>query len=198
MSIKKRLISSKTTFIITLIIATLVITEVWLLGITDHRSIAANATISLSILSISFFLFISIGLFKGLKLKDELGNVMRHYKPSKPPYPGEGAGEVIGQGGVPVDLLGEGPEGCGVFILWLLLSLFLSTILWFFGASFWLLGLTIIAMLYWIFFRALRLIFKNSAKCRGSIKKSPSIALLYTVLYTCWMYGLIFLLPQLK
>lgn len=78
MPIKNRLLSSKYIFIITLIVTTLVVIGVWILGIKDHRTIASNGVISTLILSITFFLFISIALFRGIKMKDEVGNLMNH------------------------------------------------------------------------------------------------------------------------
>jgi hypothetical protein len=58
--------------------------------------------------------------------------------------------------------------------------------------------LTFIAMLYWIFFRALRLVFKNSNKSKGDLIESVKWGLTYTTLYNFWIYGIFMLTIYLK
>jgi hypothetical protein len=70
--------------------------------------------------------------------------------------------------------------------------LFGAIILWFFGAIFWAIILTIAALLYWIVFRAFKLIFRNASTCKANVLKSLRIALLFTFLYNCWIYAIIF------
>ncbi|MCH5720736.1 hypothetical protein [Niabella hibiscisoli] len=85
------------------------------------------------------------------------------------------------------------PVGCILsFLIWLILAVFGSVILWAIGAMVWAIVLVIAGMLYWILFRAYRLIFLNSPRCKNNLTKSMGIALIYTTLYNCWIYAIIF------
>jgi hypothetical protein len=90
----------------------------------------------------------------------------------------------------------DGGEGgiAGILIsilLWIVIAIFGSVVLYYVGGLLWLTLLCIAAMLYWIIFRAFRLIFKNSAASRGKLFKGLAIAAAYTVLYNFWIYGII-------
>lgn len=64
-----KILNSRNIFIITLIVIILTIITVWLFGLGVHRSFFENSLLSTTILSLAFFLFISIGLFKGIKIR---------------------------------------------------------------------------------------------------------------------------------
>lgn len=86
-----------------------------------------------------------------------------------------------------------GITGCiTALLLWIIIGLFGSIIFWLLGAVVWVTVLLIAGILYWIIFRAFRLIFLNSTKCKGDIAKSLGVGLLFTVLYNCWIYAIIF------
>lgn len=143
----------------------------------------------------SFFIFISSGLYFGLKLKDNVGHILHRERVKKysdnislpdvsgfePPAVGDGIGGVIVS-----------------IILWFLISIALSFLLYFLGFFFWAAILFFAAMLYWIFFRALRLVFKNSRKCKGNLLKSFAFGFFYSFLYISWIYGIIFLVNYLS
>lgn len=76
-------------------------------------------------------------------------------------------------------------------IIWVVLGLFGSFIFWWLGAFIWVTVLLVAGLLYWIIFRAFRLIFRNSAKCKGNFEKSLGTAVLFTILYNCWIYAII-------
>jgi hypothetical protein len=167
-------------------VAFLTIVSIWLFGLGKHRSIFSNSLLSTTILSTGFFLFLAIGLYKGIKLKDNLGRITHKGKSQEP-----------------VDLsnlhntssLLEVGDSIGGFvisiILWLLVTVLIGFFIWFFGVVFWTAITVFVAMLYWIFFRAVRLVFKNSYKCKGKFILSVSYGLLYTLLYNFWIYGII-------
>ena len=95
-----------------------------------------------------------------------------HYDPS-----------IIGEAGI---------EGCFIsLVIWIVLGVFGSLIFWWLGAFIWMAILIPAGLLYWIMFRAFRLIFRNSAKTKGDFIKGFGIALLYTFLYNCWIYAII-------
>ena len=183
----KRLVTTRTVFTVTIIVSTLTVIGIWLFGLGQHRTIYENSILSTSILSVVFFLFLTIGLYNGIKLKDDLGKITDKIKIDKMP-------DLSGGLELPSDLpdLGEGIAGVFLGILaWVLFSVLLLLFIWLFGAIVWTMILVFAAMLYWIFFRALRLVFKNSNKCKDNLTTSIAYGLGYTALYNFWIYGII-------
>lgn len=192
---RKYFLETKYLFFSTLIIITIVILSVWLSGKADHRSLFQNSIVSTSVLAGSFFLFITTGLYFGLKLKDNVGNILNKERLQRyadktpkfdgfdfdPPAVGDGLGGVILS-----------------IILWIVFSILLIFLSYFFGLFFWSAVLFLGAILYWLFFRALRLVFKNSGKCKGNLLKSFGFGLFYSFIYISWIYGIIFLIQYLN
>ena len=186
------LINSKSVFFSTLIVVPTLTLIVYLTGINQHRTLYLNSILSTTILSIVLFLFIFIGLYNGWKLKDNLGKIINNINKLKKPkveaLDGLSSLDIVGN-------IGDDETGIGCIfsiISWLIIGIFGAVILWFFGAVFWAIILTIAALLYWIIFRAYRLIFRNSYKCKGNFLKSIGISILFTILYNCWIYAIIF------
>jgi hypothetical protein len=183
-----KIINSKNTFIITLIVISLTILSVWFFGLGSHRSVFKNSLLSTTLLSAAFFLFISVGLFRGTKLKDNLGKITDRFDTKKIDFIKDAS---IDSGSSFPDV-GEGILGVLIsLILWLIIAIVISYLFWAFGAILWISILTFVAMLYWIFFRALRLVFKKSTVCKGSYSKSLGYAFSFTILYNFWIYALI-------
>ena len=181
------LINSSTVFISTVIIIPTLVLIVYLTGLESHRSLYLNSLIAITILAIIFICFITIGLYNGWKLKDDLGKFTKYF--SKYPEPSNitmdaSAPEIFGDdiGGWLLSL-----------VLWILIALFGSLIFWLIGAFFWGTILVLAGLLYWIIFRAIRLIFRNSATTKGNIVRSVTLALIYTFIYVSWVYGIIVL-----
>lgn len=138
----------------------------------------------------AFCLFITLGLFNGVKLKDDLGQITDKIVIDK--FPDLSSGLEI-----PSDApdVGDGLAGILIGILfWILFSIVLIVFIWIFSGLLWAAVLAFAAMLYWIFFRALRLVFKNANKCKNRLAKSFAYGLFYTTLYNFWIYGLIVLM----
>lgn len=190
-----KILNSRNIFIITLIVIFLTIITVWLFGLGDDRSFFENSLLSTTILSIAFFLFISVGLFKGIKIRDNLGEITDRFDASKIDYIKEAAADRS------IDDLpdvGEGIFGIVIsLILWFIMAIVISYLCWAFGAILWFSVLTFIAMLYWIFFRALRLVFKKSSKCKGHYSNSILYGLSFTILYNFWIYAIIFMMHRI-
>jgi hypothetical protein len=185
------LINSKTVFFSTLIVVPTLTLIVYLTGINKHRSLYLNSILSTSILSTVLFLFIFIGLYRGWKIKDNLGNILDSFDDLRNP----GVGDMDSLAAVDFggDIGEDGGLGCLFsFIAWIVIGLFGAIILWFLGAIFWAIILTIAALLYWIIFRAFRLIFRNASYCKANIARSFGISILFTFLYNCWIYAIIF------
>ena len=65
-------------------------------------------------------------------------------------------------------------------------------------AIFWFSLFVILAMLYWVFFRALKLVFSKSDETKGNFVKSIVYSLGYTILFTGWIFGIAYLVENLK
>ncbi len=192
---QKSFLETKYVFFSTLAIIVIVILSVWLSGQASHRSLFQNSILSTSVLAGTFFLFITLGLYFGLKLKDNIGNILnkeriQRYADKTPKFDGfdfDSPAVGDGIGGVIFSI-----------VLWIIISILLIFVSYFFGLFFWSAVLLLGAILYWIFFRALRLVFKNSGKCKGNLLKSFGFGILYSFLYISWLYGIIFLIKYLN
>jgi hypothetical protein len=189
---KRTLIDSKKIFIISLIVVAITIVSVWFYGIGKHKTVIENSLISTSILSITFFLFLTISLYNGTKLKDGLGKITDKFDSKKLNFlkelnPDGGFGNSIPE-------VGDGIAGIIMsIILWILATIIISYLFFALGTIIWFSILIFFGMLYWIFFRALRLIFKKSAECSGNVERSIYYGILYTIFYSSWIYGIILL-----
>lgn len=185
---KLNLINSRTVFFSTLIVAGAIMLVVYITGLEDHRSLYLNSLITTTILLFVFFCFITIGLFRGWKLKDTIGNLTGYFSRLKRP-----GTETPGFDGLEALEVVDSPEGClAAIIIWIVVGLFGTIILWAIGAFFWGIILVMAGLLYWIIFRAFRLILKRSAGCKGNIVAALQIAFTYSLLYSSWIYAIIF------
>ena len=186
--IERKYLTTKKVFVITIIVIVLTILAIWLFGLGRHSTLFENSMLSTTILSIAFFLFLTISLYNGVKLKDDLGKITDKIKKSSMPD----MSWVDFSGADVLDIADDGIGGIIIGILsWLFVAILVVFFIWFFGAILWGLVLVFSAMLYWIFFRAIRLVFKNANKCKNDLIKSIYYGVIYTVLYNFWIYGII-------
>lgn len=197
------LINSKTVFRISLLVAFLTIVGVYFWGLGQHHTFFENSIISTTILSMAFFLFITIGLYTGVKLKEDsselknkkvVGSNVLDLVPDVPLSSHHGDGFDI-------DIIDAGDGLGGIIvgiILWILWGVLVALALWIFSNVILIAIAAFAAMLYWIFFRAMRLVFKNSNKSKGDIFESIKYGLTYTLLYNFWIYGIFFLTAYFK
>jgi hypothetical protein len=160
---------------------------VWLLGLGQHRTLFANSLISTSILFAAFFLFTTVGLYHGVKLRDDVGRLTDRI--SRKHFPSTG-----GLNTLPDFDFSEGHGILGILaaiVMAVVVAIVAVFVIWLVGALLWTGVLIFAAMLYWVFFRALRLVFKNSNRCRGRLGASLWEGFWYASLYTCWIYGII-------
>lgn len=192
---QKSFLETKYVFFSTLAIIVVVILSVWLSGKASHRSLFQNSIVSTSVLAGAFFLFITFGLYFGLKLKDNVGNILnkeriQRYADKTPKFNGFEFDPPA---------VGDGIGGAILSILaWIVISILFIFLSYFFGLFFLSAVFLLGAILYWVFFRALRLVFKNSGKCKGNILKSLGLGLFYSFIYISWIYGIIFLIQYLN
>lgn len=192
-----RLVDSRIVFIITLLVIALTIVGVYLWGLGSHHTFFENSFLSTTILSTAFCSFITVGLFHGIKLKDNVGRMTDKVKSEElPKMPDVSLAEPI------VDM-GDDFGGMifGILIsilLWIVTAVILAVLLWMFGQLLVISLVAFAAMLYWIFFRALRLVFKNSKRTKGDLPMSVIYGVFYTFLYNFWIYGILFLVAYFK
>lgn len=182
---------------ISFLVAALTLISVYFWGLGQHRTFFENSMISITILSLVFFLFISIGLYRGVNVIHETDV---HGKASP-------AGKLdllhnsadLASGIEAPDFDADDLGGILVSILlWIGWAILVAVAVWFFSEVILVAISSFAAMLYWIFFRALRLIFNNSNQCRGNIWESARNGAFYTVLYNFWIYGIFFFLEFLR
>ena len=187
-------INSKNAAITSLIVIFLTCVGVWLFGLGNENSLFKNSITSTSILSVTFFLFITISLYKGYQIKDEVGDLTKKINADNLPD-----GSFLGNFDAPDIGAGDGLGGIIVgILLWIVAAVILALFIWIFSFALWAVIIGFAAMLYWIFFRALRLVFRHSEECKGDIGKSSLYGTAYTVVYNFWIYGVIILIDQIS
>ena len=165
---------------------------VYLTGLTSHRSVLDNAVISLSILAICFFIFLTVCLFNGLNVLDNYSHKLQiKWRKATVSLPENS----WGIGDAPTDLpdIGDGLEGIIIgIVVWIFFTVLLVILLFVFQAIVWLSLVILTIAIYWVFIRSLKLIFSKSPQCQNDLPKSAVFAFAYTVLYIGWIYGVIF------
>ena len=172
-----RLITTRLLFVISVIIALLTILFVWLFGLGTHRSLFENSVISAWILTTALYAFLFVGLYKGFKLKDNLGKVVKKY----------GFEKIA-----PTSYIGYPDNELEAIITLILFSGTILLILMNIITVLWMGILVFMAMLYWVYYRAIRFALKKSNVCRDNIAKSLLYGFLFTLFYSIWFYAIIF------
>ena len=182
----KTYLKGKSVFIVSLLVIVVTALTVYFTGINSHRTITNNFYISLGIIASVLFVFLTYGLYKGIVIEDNFPklkgfefpkNFRKHLSPSD----------------ISVIEVGEGIAGIILsIVLWIVISvvfimllIVLETVVWFSVAL-------ILAMLYWVFFRALRLVFSKAAITENNLIKSINYAFGYTILYVGWMFAIVY------
>lgn len=187
MDIKQNYLKGKSVFIVSLLVIGITILTVYLTGINYNRSITSSFYLSLAIIALSLFLFMTYGLYTGIGLIDNFPK-FRRFK----------TGHLIGNNSatptIELPSVGDGIGGLIISILlWIGMSVLVVVLLIILEAIFWFSLFIILAMLYWVFFRALKLVFNKSKDTKGDIRISAVYALSYTLLYVGWIFGIVYL-----
>ena len=183
-------LKGKTVFILALVATVLTVVTVYLTGINYNRSIASNLYISLGLISTSLFLFLTYALYKGTKLVNNYPK-FKNYAPGTIMH-------NVSLPGFSIDI-GEGIGGMILSILlWIAMTIAIIVLLFLFEALFWLSLFIIFASLYWVFSRALRVVFYKARRTNGDLPASMVNALTYTILYTVWLFGIAVTIDLIK
>tara|TARA_R100001369_G_scaffold55222_1_gene82064 strand:- start:229 stop:807 length:579 start_codon:yes stop_codon:yes gene_type:complete len=189
---KQTYLKGKSVFTVSLLVIGITILTVYLTGENYNRNVTSNFYLSLSIIGTALFLFMTYGLYKGIGLTDNFPK-FREFK----------TGEFIAQSGTAPDLpsieVGDGIGGLIISILlWIGMTILIFLLLILLEAFFWISIFIILAMLYWVFFRALKFVFSKSKDTKGDIGISAIYSLSYTILYLGWIFGIVYLTEILR
>lgn len=190
----RQYIFSKTAACLVLLVILLTFVFDYFLNLKTSHSLYENALFILSFLSIMMFILMSLGLYYGLKLKDNVGKLTNHIDMKKLPDFRGGAPDIS----IAIESLGGFAEGVGGFIFAILAAFIFIMIGWALILVSWFLIIFMMAILYWIFFRAMRLVLQYSMICKGNLVRSLQYSAFYTFLYMAWLYGVIFSIHYLK
>ena len=187
MKAKQTYLKGKSVFIVSLLVIGITILTVYLTGENYNRTVTSNLYLSLSIIGTALFLFMTYGLYKGIGLTDNFpkfrefksGDLFVHPS-TTPDVPSIDIGDGIG--GIIMSIL-----------LWIGMTILLFVLLILLEAFFWISVFIILAMLYWVFFRALKFVFSKSTETKGDIGNSVIYSLAYTIMYLGWIFGIVYL-----
>ncbi|TRZ46489.1 hypothetical protein [Robertkochia solimangrovi] len=190
MKASKTYLKGKSVFNVSLIVIGITILTVYLTGINIQRSLTSNSYFSLGIIATALFFFMSYGLYTGIGLIDDYPSFQNLKK-------GFITGDAIPDVKLPEVSIGEGIGGLVLSILvWIGISMLIIVLMIVLEAALWFSIFILLAILYWIFFRALKMVFIRSKTTQGNIVKSTMYALGYTLLYTGWIFALIYITAQ--
>ena len=192
MKAKQTYLKGKSVFTVSLLVIGITILTVYLTGENYNRTVTSNLYLSLSIIGTALFLFMTYGLYKGIGLTDNFPK-FREFK----------TGDIIAQSGTVPDLRSiEVGDGIGDLImsilLWIGMTILIFLLLILLEAFFWISIFIILAMLYWVFFRAFKFVFSKSMDTKGDIGISVLYSLAYTALYLGWIFGIVYLTEILR
>lgn len=185
---KQQYLKGKSVFIVSLLVIAVTVLTVYFTGVNYNRSLTVNLYASLAIIGTALFLFMAYGLYKGVDVVDDFPN-FRGFK-SGDFY----SGHVPFDADIPSSDIGDGWEGIVVSIfMWIAMTILLFVLLIILEVVFWVSLFVILMMLYWLFFRALKLVFSKSKDTQGDIGISALYAFGYTALYVGWIFGIVYL-----
>jgi hypothetical protein len=189
---KQTYLKGKSVFTVSLLVIGITILTVYLTGENYNRTVTSNLYLSLTIIGTALFLFMTYGLYKGIGLTDNFPK-FREFK----------TGNLIARSGTSPNLpsieVGDGIGGLIMSILlWIGMTILVFVLLILMEAVFWVSIFIILAMLYWVFFRALKFVFSKSKETKRNLGISAVYSLTYTAMYLGWIFGIVYLTEILQ
>ena len=184
-----------------LLIVTCIVTAILIFTI-GHASLFVELQVTLAVIALALFGFMAIGLYHGVRVEKDTVRVpetqigsgwdwLYFFNLGSIPMPDvhhidlPSVGDVGSSGGD--DLV-----GCLVSILiWTVVTAVIVAII---AIVVPLIGTVIAALfaaIYWMFLQALRQVFARSRYCRGNWSRALGVSLLFTTIYTGWLFALI-------
>jgi hypothetical protein len=187
MNTSRSYLKGKSVFIVSLVVVSVTIITVYLTGINFNRSLTTNLYLSLSVIAGALFLFMLYGLYTGVGLIDNFPEFRKFRR-------GDFLATTGSMPDIPATDIGDDEGGIFVAILlWLGAALTFIVLLILLEAMIWVSVFIILAILYWVFFRALKFVFSKAAVTKGDLGISTAYSLGYTCLYTGWIFGIVYL-----
>ena len=198
---KRAVLNAKAVFILLAIVSLLTMILVVTLG---HKSIFTEINITLSIISVSLFLFITISLYIGVKikienkgkvgekLKENINNTDHGNMVDTSPVMLDASPDILAD--IPDDPIGLILAG----LVWIGITIGAIIALSGFFTVIWAVIASLFAMIYWVFYKALRRVFSKTKICIGNLKQSIMYGLYYTLIYCGWIYVIAFVSRMLK
>ena len=82
------------------------------------------------------------------------------------------------------------------FLAWIPATIFVVVFLVFFTTTLWSAIIGLIFVFTWVVHRAVRLVLVKGYLCRRNFVKSISFAFLYTILYSGWIFGIVWIVEH--
>jgi hypothetical protein len=184
MNIRKKrypIVNAKIVTLLSFLTILLTLALVFLIG---HKTVFLRLEITLAIISICLFIFLFTGLYIGIRIQHE-PIFKEKWRPLKSKWDTADLFSLDTFG----ITLGEGIIGILLsMLLWIVLSIAIIILLIIIANMLWGVIFILGVMLYWLFYKAYRYVFKKSRLCRHRIGLSLKYSLLFTILYTGWIY----------
>ena len=171
-------------------------------ALSGERSLFIKLEWTLGVVSAALFAMLAVGHYRGVRLREkdapaaEMSKVdLSDWQPDSTGLPDmdcpldavDGGGDELGCLGVIAGVL------LSVVVFFVLLGL-----LWVFLQFAVIVLFVVTTAIYWVLHLALRQVFAHSEDCRGKLGRSLAFASLYTVLYTGWLFALLFMASSLR
>ena len=180
-----RQISSKLIFVVTIIITALTCFFLINFELGRHQTLFKITFSTAWTLATIFYVFVFYGLYYGIKLKEDVGKILK--KPKLEPVE-----SILGSTGV-------SPSSTIEAIIYLIILIPAIVILILnFAVIIWTAILFFVAILYIIFYRGLKFIFKKSPICKNNLTNSFLYSSIFTLTYCAWFFIIIYIVDKYK
>ena len=181
---------------------TTVIVTGTIVAVSGKRSLIVELEWTLGVVAAALFALLAVGLYRGARLREKEAPSAELTKVDLSDWtPDSGVPDFD----CPLDVVdGAGGDelGCLGVIAGIVLSIIafvvLFILLWVFLQVAVIALFIVMTAIYWVLHLALRQVFAHSEDCRGKLGRSLAFASLYTVLYTGWLFALLFLASSLR
>jgi len=170
--------------------------------LAGKRSLIVELEWTLGVVSAALFTLLAVGLYRGATLREKDPPTADRPKVDLSDWQPDSTG--LPDMDCPLDAVdGGGDElGCLGVIAGVLLSVVvffvLLGLLWVFLQFAVIVLFIVMTAIYWVLHLALRQVFAHSEDCRGNLPRSLGFATLYTILYTGWLFALLFVASALR
>ena len=182
-----------------LLIVASIVTAV-LIFTVGHASLFVEFEVTLATIALALFGFMGIGLYHGVRVEKDSVHVpearsgsgwdwLYYFDLGSIPMP-----DVHHVGLPNVGDVGSGDDlvGCLVTILiWTAVTVVIIAIIAIVVPMIGTVIAALFAAIYWMFLQALRQVFARSRYCRGNWSRALGVSLLFTTIYTGWLFALI-------